>query len=158
MGDAIEVEDRRLALQANLDDALPVAALHETRHGAFHEFTPVARPVARPVLDELSQRPADNLLERRVNEVRKTAIDGANLAVEGKSEQNVIEGVNQVAIALLRARDDFEELVELLVAWRLGIALFESVHQAAQLGNLRGLFPHEDGEKDDQNNKADRQC
>src|ERR1700675_2601831 len=131
-----------------------MAALHKTRHGAFYE---IAR-IAVDVLDELGQRPADDLLERRVNEVRKTAIDGANLAIEGKSEQNIIEGVNQVAIALLRAGDDFEKLVELLVAGRLGIALFQAVHQAAQLGNFRGLLPHEDGKKDDQNDKADGQC
>src|SRR6267142_760417 len=100
MGDAIEVEHRRLALQANLDDALPVAALHKTRHGALHEL----HPIAIRVLDELGQRLADNLLEGRVHEIRKTAVDSANLAVKAKSEQNVIEGVNQVAIALLGAR------------------------------------------------------
>src|SRR6266446_4530934 len=45
VSDAIEVEHRRLALQANLDDALPMAAFHKTRHGAFHEFTPIARHI-----------------------------------------------------------------------------------------------------------------
>src|SRR6267142_2890257 len=153
MGDAIEVEHRRLALQANLDDALPVATLHKTRHGALHEL----HSIAIRVLDELGQGLADNLLEGRVNEIRKTAVDRANLAVKAKSEQNVIEGVNQVAIALLGAGDDFEELVELLVARRFGIALLEAVHEAAELGNLRGFFPEVDAEKGNEGNQSDRQ-
>jgi len=36
--------------------------------------------------DEIGQRSADNLLERRVHEIGKTAVDSANLAVKRNGE------------------------------------------------------------------------
>ncbi len=120
MRDTIEVKHRRLTLQAYLNDTLPLAALHEARHGALHEFG----RIAAALLHEFGQRPADNLLEGRGDEIRKTAVDGADLAVEVERQQNIVERVNQIAIALLRPCNDFEEMIELLVARRRFIALF----------------------------------
>jgi len=82
VSDAIEIENRRLAFQAYLDHALPLAALHETRHRALHQlFT-----ISVALLDEIGQRSADNLLERRVHEIGKTAVDGTDLAVKRNGE------------------------------------------------------------------------
>ena len=151
MRDTIEVKHRRLTLQAYLDNTFPLAALHEAWHGAFHEFG----RIAAALLHEFGQRPADNLLEGRANEIRKTAVDGADLAVEIEGQQNIVERVNQIAIALLRPCNDFEELIELLVARRRLIALFQAVHEAAQFGNLRGLPPHVNPEQGNDNDEED---
>ena len=55
--------------------------------------------------------------KRSADKIGKAAIDGADFALEGEREQNVVEGIDQVAIALLRALDDGEELVESAGRW-----------------------------------------
>src|SRR5260370_14566249 len=65
--------------------------------------------------------------------------------------------MDQVAITLLGPGDNVEELIKLLVAWRLGIALFETMHEAAELGDLTSLVPHVGGEENHQNDQPDRQ-
>src|SRR5260370_17338475 len=65
--------------------------------------------------------------------------------------------MDQVAITLLGPGDNVEELIKLLVAWRLGIALFETVHEAAELGDLTSLVPHVGGEENHQDDQPDGQ-
>src|SRR5260370_22607594 len=130
VSNAVEVKWGRLILQANMDNAGTLAALHDTRHRTPHKLG----AIANDFLDKFAQRPADNLLEGRVDEVGKAAVDGADLTIEGKSQQNVVERVDQVAIALLGLRDHLEKLAELFVAGRRFIALFHAAHEAAQFG------------------------
>src|SRR5260370_10400619 len=65
--------------------------------------------------------------------------------------------MDQVAITLLGPGDNVEELIKLLVAWRLGIALFETMHEAAELGDLTSLVPHGGGEENHQDDQPDWQ-
>src|SRR5713226_9429541 len=44
VGHAIEVERRRLILQFHLNNTRPVAAFHETRHRALHQFIAFPAP------------------------------------------------------------------------------------------------------------------
>jgi len=49
----------------------------------------------------------------------------ANLSVERHGNKHVVEGINQVAIALLRAFDYGKELVELLITGRRSVTLLD---------------------------------
>ena len=87
---AIEVENCCLFFHAYLDNSRPHPTFHEARHGAFHQLSRVT--VA--LLNKIGQGPADNLLKGRVDEIGKTAVDGADLAVKRERKQNVVEGVD----------------------------------------------------------------
>ena len=67
------------------------------------------------------------------------------------------ESVNQIAITLLRTRDQRKELIDLLAvgAGRDG-ALFDAPNQAAQFGKFLGLHPSVKSEQRNQNDEADR--
>src|SRR5262249_5203421 len=143
MRDAIEIKGRHAVLQAHLYDAGPMTALHEAWQ----------RPVQKLFfllgagLDELCKRSANNLLERRFDKIGETPVDISDLAVRSDGRQNVIERIDEVAITLRRAGHDFEQLVHLLFAGRLRVALFEAAHQPAELGDFCSLLPHIDAEK-----------
>ena len=89
---------------------------------------------------------------------RSAKLYGADFALEGEGEQHVVEGVDQVTIALLRAFDDGKELVQLAIARRLGVLLLEALDQAAALGHLLGALPGVHPEQPDQDDQADRKC
>ena len=99
---AVEVKRRLLILQLDLKNSGPLTALEETWHGALQQFG----AIATAFLDKFAERPADDFLKRHLNEVGKTAVDCANLSVHGDGQQEIVEGVNQVTIALLRLGDD----------------------------------------------------
>ena len=145
---AIEIMDVALIAESNLEDSGPGAAFEETGHGTLHHF----RTIACGFLDEVAQRFADDLLKGQTNQIRETAIYGTDFAFEGERHQNVIEGINEIAVALLGARDNFEELIQLLVARRGRITLFDTPHQPAKLGNFLGTLP---GVKTEQRYKND---
>jgi len=111
----------------------------------------------RAGLNKFGERTADNLLERRLDEIAEHAVDGANPPVDANRHQDVIEGVDQIAVALLRTGDDVKELVQLFVAGGLGVALLEAAQETAQFGNLAGLLPQVSREKHDQQNQTDGQ-
>ena len=74
-------------------------------------------------------------------QVCEAAVGGTNLAVQRDREEDVVKGIDEVAVALLRTRDDIEELVELLLAGRNDITLFDAANQAAQLRDFLGTLP-----------------
>jgi hypothetical protein len=108
-------------------------------------------------LDEVENGPADDLLKGLPDEIRKAAVGGADFAIEAESEEDVIEGVDEIAIALLGTGDDVEELIHLLVADGAGIALLETADHAAQLGNVFGALEGVNAEERDENHEADGQ-
>src|SRR5207237_10001281 len=89
------------------------------------------------------------------DEVGKIALNRTNLSMDVKYQQDVVEGGNQVAITLLGLGNDLEDLIQLLIAGRLRVPLFDAAQKATQLGNLPGLFPQVDAEKGDQHDEAD---
>src|SRR5207302_338443 len=115
VSDTIEIKRRRLILQAYLNDTGPMTAFLETGHGAPGEIF----FLFRAGLNKFGERTADNLLERRLDEIAEHAVDGANPPVDANRHQDVIEGVDQIAVALLRTGDDVKELVQLFVAGAL---------------------------------------
>ncbi len=151
MRDTIEIKERPLPFQPHLDDPGPLAAFHEPGHRALQKLG----SLPATLLQEITDGPADNLVERRADKIGKTAVDGANLAVKRKGEQNVVKRVDQVSIALLRPGDDGEQMIELFVAWRGLIAVFHAAHKAAQLGDLLRLLPHVSPEQGNDNDKED---
>ncbi len=89
----------------------------------------------------------DQLGERPLQQVGETAIGRENFTLERKREEQIIEGINQVAVALLRSRDEGEKLSELLVARRRrDLALLDSTHEPAQFGDFARLGPRIDTE------------
>src|SRR6476661_342082 len=84
---------------------------------------------------------SDNLRKRRADEIGKAAIRSANLAVKRDRQEDVIERIDKVTVALLRARNDVEKLIELLFVGRNRVALFDAANQAPQLGNFLGALP-----------------
>ena len=106
VGDAVIVESRFVTLDAKVDDAGPVATLEEARHGSINQ----SARFAIGFFQELADVAADDLLETHADEISKAAIDGADFAIEIEGEKHVVEGVDEVAVALLRAFDDGEKL------------------------------------------------
>src|SRR2546429_484804 len=102
VSDTIEIKRRRLILQAYLNDTGPMTAFLETGHGAPGEIF----FLFRAGLNKFGERTADNLLERRLDEIAEHAVDGANPPVDANRHQDVIEGVDQIAVALLRTRSE----------------------------------------------------
>ena len=90
MHDAVEVERRFLIFQADLEHAGPVTALEEPRHRTLEKL--FLLPVA--FLNEFADRLADDFGKRSFDQVGKAAIHGANPAVQGHGEEQVIEGVD----------------------------------------------------------------
>src|SRR6185369_5547423 len=84
---------------------------------------------------------AHNLLEGCAYQVGKTAVGGADFAVEGHGNQHVVKGIDQVPVTLLRLLDNREQLVQLLITWRVSDALFNAANQSAQLCDLFVAFP-----------------
>ncbi len=154
MGDAIKKERRGLVFQPDRNNTGPLAALHEARHGTLHEPC----TVSATLLDEIRQWLADNLLKRGIHKVGEAAIDRANLTVKGDGKENVIKRINQIAIALLGAGDDLEELVQLFFTGRVLITVLHATHETAQFGDLLSLIPYVNAEENDQNYEADRKC
>src|SRR5947199_394797 len=109
VSDTIEIKRRRLILQAYLNDTGPMTAFLETGHGAPGEIF----FLFRAGLNKFGERTADNLLERRLDEIAEHAVDGANPPVDANRHQDVIEGVDQIAVALLRTGDDVKQLDQL---------------------------------------------
>ena len=87
MRHTVEVKERPLSFQPNLDDASPLPAFHETWHRTANQLGPVSAAFLQEVRNGFS----NNLLEGRVDEIGKTAVSGANLPVKRKCEQNIIE-------------------------------------------------------------------
>src|SRR5260370_8582324 len=98
MRDTIEVKERLLPFQAQLDDSGPLAAFHEPGHGTPYKLGSL--PAA--LLHKIRERPADNLLEGGAEQIGKTAVDGANLSVQRKAEQNAVSNVHHLSNTLLR--------------------------------------------------------
>jgi len=153
MRDTIEIVDGIPAFEPYLNDTVPHAALQETGHRALREFA----AISGSLFDEFAQRMPDDLRKGGPNKVGEAAIGGANLAVKRDRKEDVIEGIDQVAIALLGSRDDVEKLIELLLVGRNGVALFDATNQAAQLRNFLSTLPSIKPEENNENYQADRE-
>ena len=84
---------------------------------------------------------ANNFLKRGTNQVGEATVGGADFAVEGDGNQDVVEGVDQVAIALLGALNDREKFVELLVAGRRTVTLLNAADQPTEFGYFMVALP-----------------
>ena len=98
---------------------------------------------------------ADDLLEAHADDIGEAAIDGADFTIEREGEKDVVEGVDEVAVALLRAFDDGEKFVELAIFGGLGVALLETFDEAAELGHFLRALPGVHAEEGDENDEAD---
>src|ERR1041385_3570268 len=153
---ALEIMDGIPHLQANLGHAAPVPLFHESRHSAFNYI----RPIASGVLQEFRERTADNLLECRTNQVGETAVGRSNFAIEGHSDQYIVERINKITISLLRTLNDGKKFIKLLVAGRSSITLLDTANQTAQFRHLLVAFPdkqHEEGNQDNKSRTRDQQ-
>src|SRR3981189_1864870 len=101
---AVEIVSGIASLQTRWNDARPDPALEKTRHRSLCNLA--AFP--GPFFDEFTQIVADDLGKGTAPQVGKAAVGCANLSVEGDGEQDVIERIDQVAVALLGTRDDFK--------------------------------------------------
>src|SRR5262249_9659657 len=97
-----------------------------------------------------------DLLERQANEVGEAAIRSADFAIEAKREEDVIEGIDQVAKALLRLGDHAEELLHLLAIGRGSSGAIETADHAFQFGDLLGFPPEVNAEQANENDEPDR--
>src|SRR5580704_9579547 len=137
MRDAIVIADSVLLLEADLNDAGPVATLDKTRQGAADQFG----AIAAALFEEIGYRAANDLLVAETDEVRKASIHCADFTFQRESDEDVVEGIDEVAIALLGAGDDGKKLIELLLGRRRGFPLLEAVDKTAQLGNFLRALP-----------------
>jgi hypothetical protein len=131
------IADGVLLLEADLNDAGPVAALDKTRQSAADQFG----AVAAAFFEELANLASDDLLVVGADKIRKAAIHGADFTLERKSNENIIEGIDEVAITLLGTGDDGKELINLLFAWRRGIPLLQTGDKAAKFRDFTVAFP-----------------
>src|SRR4029077_11839724 len=153
VGYAIEEVDIAAILDADLRDAGPVTAFQKTRHGAVDQV----RAFSAAFFNEIGEWPADNLLERQTDKIGKAAVDGADFAFESERDEQIVERIDQVAIALLGTGDDLKKLVHLLVTGRSNIALLDAADQAAKLGHFAAALPGVGDKKDHENDQAHRE-
>src|SRR5271169_4626131 len=130
--DAIVIADSVLLLEADLNDARPVAALDKARQGAADQFG----AVAAALFEELANLAADDLLVVGADEIRKAAIHGADFALQRERDENVVEGIDEIAITLLGTGDDGKELINLLFARRRRIPLLQAGDKTAKFGDF----------------------
>src|SRR5208282_5890848 len=150
MSDAIVIANGVLLLETDLDDSGPVAALDETRQCAADQFG----AVAAALFEELVNLASDNLLVVGADEIRKAAIHGADFALQRESDEDIVEGIDEVAIALLCAGDDGKELVKLLLGRRRRIPLLQAVHEPAQLRDFLRALPSVGNKKNDDDHQS----
>src|SRR5258707_288287 len=131
VGDAVEVTDRILIFHANLDNAGPMAPLQEARPNRIDKLS----AGAAGLLHKIGDRPANNLLKGQADKIGEPAVDSAQLAIKRDGQENIVKGIDQIPIALLRALDHREELVNLFAGHRSSVTLLHSAKQAAKLGN-----------------------
>src|ERR1043166_7801727 len=94
------------------------------------------RALAPSVFEKFREMGANDSLKGGSHQIREAAVGGAYFSVQCDRDQNVVEGVNEVAISLLRPLDYGKELVHLAIAGRSGDSLFNTADQTAQLGNF----------------------
>ena len=90
-------------------------------------------------------------------DIGKAAVGGENFARVGQRKKQIVEGVDQVAIPLLRPLDQIEEFLDLSDGGLRRGALLQATHQPAQLGHLPRLPQRVGAEQTHQNHQADRQ-
>src|SRR5262249_13488538 len=134
---AIEKENAAAVLDPDFHHTRPLPPFEKAGFAALQKV----RSLPAGVFNEIGERPADNLLERMGYQVGKAPVNRAHFSIQGQSQQNVIERVDQVAVTLLRALDDLKKLVEFLVARGLSIAVLDSSYQPAQLRHFAAALP-----------------
>lgn len=102
----------------------PRAALQEFRHGSIDEIM----ALASGFLNEFGQRFTYDVLVGSTNEFRKPTIDGADFTIQSERNQNVIKGVDEIAITLLGTGDPLKQLIELLFAGGFCIAVLDALN------------------------------
>jgi hypothetical protein len=152
VSDAIKEEGGSGLFEADMDDPVPDAALKETVHHRAHFLFGGGAFVG----EEVADRKADDFLKGKADEIGKAAVGGANFAFEAEGEKDIVKGIDEIAEALLGLGDHLEELVEGLIGRQCGIAVFPAAEDTFQFGNLLGLFPDVDTEKNDEEDQAKR--
>jgi hypothetical protein len=122
MSDAIVIAHGVLLLEADLNDARPVAALNKAGQGAANQFG----AFAAAFFEEIGNWAADNLLVVGTDEISKASVYRANFALQRERDENVVEGIDEISIALLGAGDDGKELIKLLLGRRRRISLLQA--------------------------------
>ncbi len=88
--------------------------------------------------------------------IGEAAIDGADFAIEGEREENVVEGVDEVAVALLRAFDYCEKFVEFAVVRWLLCCAARVLLRDRELGHFLRTLPGVHAKQRDENDQTDR--
>src|SRR5579859_1118453 len=152
MSDAIEIADGILFLQADLNDARPMASLEKSRKSTADQFP----ALAAAFLQKIRNRPADDLLKISAHKIGKAAIHSPDFAIQRTGHENVVERIDEVAVPLLRAGNDIEELIELPVAGRGGIVVLQPANQPPQFGDFLRAPPGIETKKCDEDDEANR--
>src|SRR5258705_6119556 len=137
MNDTVEIMHGVAHLQSYLRYPGPVALFQKPRHGSLDQVW----SVSSSILQKFRKLVANDVLECAAYKVGKTAIGGANFSVESHRNEHIVEGINQVAIALLRAFDYRKKLIELLIAGRRSVALLDAADQPMQLRHFLIALP-----------------
>ena len=116
-------------------------------------FSAAARPPSISV-KEFIERAADEIGKGLSDQIGEAAVGGYDASIERDREEQIIEGVDQVAIAALRSLDQLKQLFELPGVGGRGGSLFEPAHQPVQLGHLLALRPSVDPEQADEQNQT----
>jgi hypothetical protein len=74
---------------------------------------------ARRSLNKIRQAAADQMLERNSQQLGKAAVGNAYFSIESQGEDGVIEVINEIAIIVLRTRNNFDQLIVLSFSSRL---------------------------------------
>src|ERR1700722_14488562 len=108
---ALKVAGLPIFFQFDRNDATPRSALQESRK-------PLLELSSRGRLNEIGQATTDELRKRNIHQLGQAAVGNTNFAVHRQSEDGVVEIIDQIAIVVLRTRDNFYEFVVLSVASR----------------------------------------
>src|ERR1700740_3707324 len=137
-----------------MNDTGPDAAVEESGFPGFEDFD----GVSFRILEEFAEAAADDFLKGAADKIGKAAIDGADFAFKVHSQQDVVEGIDQVAETLLGFGNHGEELLELVVAGKGRVFLIQAADQAFQLSDFLVFIPDVKAEQADEKNQAKRQC
>ena len=102
------------------------------------------------------QHLADDFGERQIQRFGKALVDSLDAAVEAQIEDQVIEAVDQVAIAALRAGHHVEHFFDLRFGDRGVGALLHAAKKGPQFDHFFALVPNINAEEAHENDQADR--
>ena len=146
---ALQESDGVIALELNAHDPGPVTPLQKARQGLFGGG---AASVHR--VKEFIEGAADQIRKGLSDQIGEAAVGGYDVPIERDREEQVVERVNQIAIAALGPLDQLKQFFQSSDVGGSRGSLLEPTHQPVQLGHLLAFGPSVDPEQADEQHQT----